>query len=202
MGDVKAGPAVAENFHGRRHAARAASAGLREKAEGPRVTVAREAIAVPDPENNRIQLSMRDVRTHEMGKDFVANDTQAPHSDEALDVAPPAQQHGKPVREMSTAELRKRAADRKAPDWLDAKIELHQRLALPLACIMLALVGVPLGVASRKGSKSSGYVTGVFLAFFCYWLAFISLTGWRQQRTLPAELALWLPNARFRHRRA
>src|SRR6266542_2904645 len=87
------------------------STGLREKADGPRVTVAREAIAVPDPERNRIQLSMRDVRTHEMGKDFVANDTQAPVSDEALDVAPPAQQHGKPVKEMSTSELRKRAAD-------------------------------------------------------------------------------------------
>ena len=62
---------------------------------------------------------------------------------------------------------------------------------------MLALVGVPLGVASRKGSKSSGYVTGVFLAFFCYWLAFLSLTRLAQQRTLSAEVALWLPNAVF-----
>ena len=161
------------------------------------MTVAREAVAVPDAEHNRIQLSMRDVWTHEMGKDFVANDTRAPHSDEALDVAPPAQQHGKPVREMSTSELRRRAADRSLPDWLDAKIELNWRLALPLACLMLALVGVPLGVASRKGSKSSGYVTGVFLAFFCYWLAFISLSHLAAQRTLSAEVALWLPNAVF-----
>ena len=173
------------------------SAGLREKADGPRVTVAREAIAVPDPERNRIQLSMQDVRTHEMGKDFVANDTQAPRSDEALDIAPPAQQHGKPVKEMSTSELRKRAVDRKAGDWLDARIELNKRFALPLACIMLALVGVPLGVSSRKGSKSSGYVTGVFLAFFCYWLAFISLSKLAAQRTLSPEVALWLPNAVF-----
>jgi LPS export ABC transporter permease LptG/LPS export ABC transporter permease LptF len=173
------------------------TAGLREKAEGPRVTVAREAIASPDADHNRIQLSMYDVWTHEMGKDFVANDTRAPHSDEALDVAPPAEQHGKPVKEMTTSELRRRAADRRLPDWLDAKIELNTRLALPPACLMLALVGVPLGVASRKGSKSSGYVTGVFLAFFCYWLAFLSLTHLAQQRTLRAEVALWLPNAVF-----
>jgi LPS export ABC transporter permease LptG/LPS export ABC transporter permease LptF len=173
------------------------SSGLREKADGPRVTVAREAIALPDQERNRIQLTMQDVRTYEMGKDFVANISQTPSSDEALDAAPPAEQHGKPVREMSTSELRKRAADRKAGDWLDAKIELNKRFALPLACIMLALVGVPLGVAARKGSKSSGYVTGVFLAFFCYWLAFISLTRLATQRTLPPEIALWLPNAAF-----
>ena len=172
-------------------------AGLRDKAIGPRVTVAREAVAMPIPDENRIQLSMFDVWTHEMGKDFVATNTRAPHSDEALDVAPPAQQHGKPVREMSTSELRKRQGNRSLPDWLDAKIELNRRLALPLACIMLAMVGVPLGVASRKGSKSSGYVTGVFLAFFCYWLAFISLTKLAAQRTLPAEVALWLPNAVF-----
>jgi LPS export ABC transporter permease LptG/LPS export ABC transporter permease LptF len=172
-------------------------AGLREKAEGPRVTISRRAIASPDAEHNRIQLSMEDVWTHEMGKDFVANDTHAPTSNEALDVAPPAQQHGKPVREMSTSELRRRAADRKLADWLEAKIELNWRFALPPACLMLALVGVPLGVASRKGSKSSGYVTGVFLAFFCYWLAFLSLSHLAQQRTLPAEVALWLPNAVF-----
>src|SRR5690349_21151210 len=129
------------------------AAGLRDKAQGPRVTVAREAIAVPRPERNQIQLSMSDAWTHEMGKDFVANDTAAVHSDEALDVAPPSEQHGKPVKEMSTTELRRRAADRKLPDWLEAKIELNTRLALPPACLMLALVGVPLGVASRKGSK-------------------------------------------------
>ena len=57
-----------------------------------------------------------------------------------------------------------------APNWIEARIELHRRFALPFACIMLALVGIPLGVSSRKGGKSSGYVWGVFLAFFCYYL--------------------------------
>ena len=35
---------------------------------------------------------------------------------------------------------------------------------------MLALVGIPLGISSRKGGKSGGYVTAIFLAFFCYYL--------------------------------
>src|SRR6185436_20560040 len=35
--------------------------GMRGKADGPMITVAREAIAVPDPRNNRIQLSLRDA---------------------------------------------------------------------------------------------------------------------------------------------
>ncbi|HLY64492.1 MAG TPA: LptF/LptG family permease, partial [Chloroflexota bacterium] len=171
--------------------------GLREKADGPLVTLAREAVAVPDMERNRVQLYTKNAWTHEMGKDFVHNDTFTPHGEQALDVQPPSEQHGHPEREMSTSELRHRAGDRKLPDWLDARIELHNRLAMPIACLMLALVGVPLGVASRKGSKSSGYVTGVFLAFFCYWLAYISLTRLAGQRKLPVEVALWLPNAVF-----
>jgi LPS export ABC transporter permease LptG/LPS export ABC transporter permease LptF len=173
------------------------AAGLREKAEGPRVTVAQAAIASPDPEHNRIQLTLTDAYTHEMGKDFVANDTQAPHSDEALEVTPPSEKHAKPFREMSTSELRGRAARNSGPDWVDARIELNRRYAFPVACIMLALVGVPLGVSSRKGGKSSGYVTGVFLSFFCYHLAFISLTRLASQRTLPVDVALWLPNIVF-----
>ena len=44
--------------------------------------------------------------------------------------------------------------DKKA--LLEARIELHQRLALPMACVLLALVGIPLGVESRRAGKSAG----------------------------------------------
>ena len=96
---------------------------------------------------------------------------------------------------MNTGELKRYS--RTGPDWIEARIELHRRLALPLACIMLALVGIPLGISSRKGGKSAGYVTALFLAFFCYYLAFISLIGMAKQRTLPVEVAVWTPNAAF-----
>ena len=36
-------------------------------------------------------------------------------------------------------------------------IELNNRFAFPAACLVLMLVGVPLGVASRRGGKSSGW---------------------------------------------
>jgi LPS export ABC transporter permease LptG/LPS export ABC transporter permease LptF len=169
--------------------------GMRDKAEGPLITVAREAIAVPDPEHNRIQLSMRDASTHEMGKDLVGYDSFFPRGDQALYAAPPEQVARRPFSEMNTRELSRYSAT--GPDWVEARIELHRRLALPVACLVLALVGIPLGVSSRKGGKSGGYVTAVFLAFFCYYLAFISLVGLARQRALPVELALWLPNMVF-----
>lgn len=172
------------------------TSGLREKAAGPMVTVAREAVAVPDPQHNRIQLSLRDASTHEMARDGIAHDAFWPRGEQALEATPPPPRQQRPFLEMTTSELR-RHTGREMPNWTEARIELHRRLALPLACIMMALVGIPLGVSTRKGGKSSGYVWGVFLAFFCYHLSFISLVSLAKQHTLPAEVAVWTPNAAF-----
>ena len=167
--------------------------GLRGNAQGPLITVSREAIATPDPLNNRIQLSLRDASTYEMGKDNVAHDVSFPRGEQALDAAPPKQVTNQPFQEMNTGKLWRYAG----PEWIEARVQLHRRFALPAACIMLSLVGIPLGVATRKGGKSAGYVTAVFLAFFCYHLSSVSLIGLARQRTLPIPLAMWLPNIVF-----
>jgi len=169
--------------------------GLRDKAQGPRITVAREAIAVPDLAHNRIQLSLRNASSHEVDKDGFANDSVYTSGEQALDAAPPSETHPT-FRAMNTGDLKHYS--RTGADWIEARIELHQRrLAYPLACLTLALVGIPLGVSTRKGGKSAGYVTALFLAFFCYHMASLALVGMAKQRALPVELAVWTPNAAF-----
>src|SRR5260370_15547902 len=59
------------------------------------------------------------------------------------------------------------------------------------------MVGIPLGIATRKGGRAAGYVNAIFVAFFCHYLAFVSLLGMARQKTLPVPVALWLPNAVF-----
>ncbi len=58
------------------------------------------------------------------------------------------------------------------------------------------MVGVALGVSSRKAGKSSSIVLTVFLAFL-YYMGLVSLIGLARQRTLPAALAVWMPNILF-----
>ena len=89
-----------------------------------------------------------------------------------------------------------RLAYAKGPRNADALIELHQRLALPLACFLLAMVGLPLGISQRKAGKSVSFVLTVLLAFL-YYMGFISLVSLARQGTLPVEVAVWLPNAIF-----
>ena len=56
-----------------------------------------------------------------------------------------------------------------------------------MACLVLMLVGVPLGVASRRGGKSSGFVFTILLVLLYY---FLSSTGIAlgHQNKLPAFL--------------
>ena len=82
------------------------------------------------------------------------------------------------------------------PDGKRFLIELHNRFAFPAACLVLMLVGVPLGVASRRGGKSSGFIFTILLVFVYY---FLSSTGIAlgHQNKLPAFLAVWSANLLF-----
>jgi LPS export ABC transporter permease LptG/LPS export ABC transporter permease LptF len=82
------------------------------------------------------------------------------------------------------------------PDQNRFLIELNNRFAFPVACLVLMLVGVPLGVTSRRGGKSSGFVFTILLVFVYYFLSFTGTALGRESR-LPAFLAVWSANLLF-----
>ena len=58
------------------------------------------------------------------------------------------------------------------------------------------LVGVPLGVISRRGGKSSGFVFTLLLVILYYVLSYTGIALGRQDK-LPAFLAVWMANILF-----
>lgn len=113
-----------------------------------------------------------------------------------------------PVAEMSTSELWRMAhaggvsaghymgnsvAQAKAR-WY--AVEFHRRLALPTACLVLALVGVPLGLSSRRGGKSMGFVLTIVLVFVYYVVSLIGVSLGRQGK-LPPAVGVWMANVVF-----
>lgn len=167
--------------------------------EGPQVTIAERAIPLPDVKRNRIQLSMRNVSGHEIAKDGQGFHQTFPSGDQVLEATQQNEVKARAFREMPTGELYRfvQGSDVKSDDGATSRVELYSRFAMPLACLMLGLVGVPLGVQSRKGGKSAGYITAILLAFLCYWLSFITLTGMARKHTISPELGTWLPNIVF-----
>jgi len=56
------------------------------------------------------------------------------------------------------------------------EVEFHRRLALPFACIAFLLVGLPLGISTRRGGRSIGLVLSALL-MLAYYAIFIGGTG-------------------------
>jgi LPS export ABC transporter permease LptG/LPS export ABC transporter permease LptF len=82
------------------------------------------------------------------------------------------------------------------PDQKGYLIEMHNRFALPVACLVLMLLGVPLGVNSRRGGKSAGFVFTILLVFVYYFLSSTGIQLGHQSR-LPAFIAVWAANFLF-----
>ena len=173
----------------------------RDRGDAPKITVASSALAVPDVTHNRIQILLFNGSTHEVGKNALEYyRTGFARSEQLLQAQKPGEVRiAKAITEVDTVPLYRIAYGKQKVDpqqSLEARIEFQQRIALPPACILLALIGIPLGASSRKGGKSTAFVLTVALAFI-YWMSLISLIGLARQRTLPVGLAVWLPNAIF-----
>lgn len=82
------------------------------------------------------------------------------------------------------------------PDAKRYQIELHSRFAFPAACLVLMLVGVPLGVSSQRGGKSSAFVFTILLVFLYYFLSSTGMALGKQNR-LPAAVSVWSANVLF-----
>lgn len=77
-----------------------------------------------------------------------------------------------------------------------ALVELNYRLALPFACLVLALVAVPIGLISQKGGKAFGLMLSILLVFVYYVLIASGLNLAKEGRLNPV-VGLWSANVIF-----
>lgn len=75
-------------------------------------------------------------------------------------------------------------------------IELNERFSYPFACLVLMLVGVPLGAASRRGGKSSAFVFALLLVTLYYFLSEVGVAMARQGK-VPVFPGVWTANFLF-----
>ena len=76
------------------------------------------------------------------------------------------------------------------------RIEFQRRFALPAACLVLAMVGIPLGLSARKGGKSTGFVLTILLVFVYYFFSLTGVSMARQGKVMPWE-GVWAGNIFF-----
>lgn len=99
-----------------------------------------------------------------------------------------------PMQALSTPEVWRRAHGRR--DTRPYAIEFNRRLSFPAACLVLMLVGVPLGLSSKRGGKGTGFAVTILLVFLYYFLSEIGVALARQGK-LPAVPGVWSANILF-----
>jgi LPS export ABC transporter permease LptG/LPS export ABC transporter permease LptF len=83
-----------------------------------------------------------------------------------------------------------------AADIRAARIELNTRFSYPFACLVLMLIGVPLGLSSKRGGKSTGFVLTLLLVFAYYLLTNIGVAFAKSGKLSPF-LGVWAANIIF-----
>jgi lipopolysaccharide export system permease protein len=95
--------------------------------------------------------------------------------------------------ELPTGQLRDEAERQKQADrsgYVVYLLEWHRRLSFPVAALLMAVIGMPLGASFRTKGRNFGLIIG--LAIFVLYYAFFSF-GWTLGETgqLPPALAVW-----------
>ena len=168
-------------------------------ATNPKITLAREGIIVSEGQD-RLHLHLIDGSAHETDpKDpnhyqistFQQTDIpiDLPSTESKPDESLPAEVLG-----TRTLWHRIAVADPVSARWY--LIAFHKRFALPTACLVLALVGIPLGLSSKKSGKSGGFVLTILLVFTYYVISLVGVSLARQGRVSP-WFGAWLADFVF-----
>ncbi len=76
------------------------------------------------------------------------------------------------------------------------RIEFNKRFSYPFACLVLMLVGVPLGMSSKRGGKSTAFVLTILLVFVYYFFSSVGVAFAQSGRVSPF-VGVWGANLTF-----
>ena len=72
-------------------------------------------------------------------------------------------------------------------------IDLHLKFSIPVACLALGLLAMPLGLHSRSNKRTFGLIMGLFLILIYYLMVSAGMVFGKTGR-LPPAIGMWLPN--------
>ncbi|HXW62138.1 MAG TPA: LptF/LptG family permease [Candidatus Acidoferrales bacterium] len=159
-----------------------------------RVTTAEDAFVLTGSSKGQIDIHLGAGDTHEydprdpahynvttFGETDIPVDVSVVAAPQRADTLPPAEQ---PVAAL----LANHGAN-----WREAHVELHRRIAFPVACLVFALLGVPIGVRPRRGGRAAGLVLALIL-IGGYYFVFVSGDHFAVQGRLSPWAGVWAAN--------
>jgi len=166
------------------------------KSNEVKVTLAETGHLVNEDESGRVLLHLDSGATHEFDPHHPQQYSVIAFQNTDIPVVEPGTSAPQPLTPSMLSPLTLLSDLRASGGNRSAMIELNYRLALPVACLVLALVGLPIGLTTRKGGKSFGLMLSILLVFVYYVLMAAGLNLAKEGRLDPI-VGLWMANAVF-----
>ncbi|HOD29528.1 MAG TPA: LPS export ABC transporter permease LptF [Syntrophales bacterium] len=167
----------------------------------PSTIVAQRAYLVSDPRTQAVTLRLENGSTHMVDlrqKSYRLLSFR--NYDVNLDIAAALQsdRDKKAEKEMTLGELlsRARGLDMKSRAARELIIELHQRLTIPVSCLVFGLLAIPLGIRAQRTVRSRGFTTGLAVVVL-YYLLQLGGEALVETGRLAPVVGTWAPNVLF-----
>jgi len=158
------------------------------------ITTAEDAAVIPGPARGQVDIHLGVGDTHEYDARFPAqyNVTTFGETDIPVDLSAAVAPQRGDVRSAAEQSLSALLANH-GPNWRDSHVEFQRRIAFPAACIVFALLGVPVGVRPRRGGRAAGLILALSLIGGYYFL-FVSGDHFAVQGRILPWIGVWAAN--------
>lgn len=161
-----------------------------------KVTLAKSGRLVNEDNSHRLMFRLKDGATHEFDPRHQQQYSVSSFKNADIPIAELGRQATRHISPSMLPPLTLLTHLRARKGSRAALVELNYRLALPVACLVLALVAVPIGLISRKGGKAFGLMLSILLVFI-YYVLIASGLNLAKNGHLNPEVGLWMANVVF-----
>lgn len=165
----------------------------------PSLILANEGRLIIDKESNRVEIMLTGISKRLPGSEPGTYDVADEGREERYQINPldvfPKFEIVKQIPEMTIADLRVEEANdiARGDSPHPAIIAIQQKFSFPVACLVMGLLGVAVGVHTRKDGKFASFALGLALIFVYYGLMQIFWSMAKAQ-TFSAVWCRWVPN--------
>jgi len=176
------------------------------KKDQPKITVARTGTLFNDIQQKKLQLHLSNGATHSVSNRtqglydvMIFNETDIPVAS-LNGVTDDFQIQTRKLTEIDSLELLARWKANGSPaaqkERREQLVELSKRVAVPFGVIIFSILAIPLGVISKKGGKSYGFVLSLVI-FLIYFLLLSLGEGFGKSGRVSPVLGPWGGNVVF-----
>lgn len=160
---------------------------------GSQLTLAENAIVIAEPKEGKLELHLKGGTTHEFSREDPDRYSVTAFGQSDWPIEVNGLVSAQPRQVSNTERSLRELVNTRDDSWREARVELHRRLAFPVACLVFALVAVPLGAQPRRGGRAAGSLLAVIIIATYYLLTVIG-AGLARQGEVSPSVGIWGAN--------